>query len=327
MSSGFNNRRLLYLLLGLIAILFLTILIKIPKEKATLKSKIIEFDTSEVSKILLFPRISNGKAVEFNKIKGKWTVQQGSIISATQEGAVQNLFGEVLNIKAQSLAAVSKSKWKEFELTDSLATHIKLIDIKGKILADLMIGKFNYKQQDNPYGGYSGNNVQITSFVRLYSEQNVYAVDGLLPFSFNVKFDDWRDKTFIKSDKNDITGIKFTFPADSSYSLNKKDNVWKIADYVADSASIANYLVSLGSLNGENFKDDFKPVLSPVYQLSIEGNNLLNISIKCFKGDGKEEYILNSSLNPDVYFTSGKNGIFEKIFTSKKFFLKQLKGR
>jgi len=327
MSSTFNNKRLLYLLLGLIAILFLTILIKIPKEKATLKSRIVEFDTSEVSKIILYPRVSNGKAVEFNKKISKWTVQQDNIISATQEGAVQNLFSEALNLKPQSLAAVNKSKWKEFELTDSLATRIKFLDKKGKILADLMIGKFNYRQQDNPNGGYNGNNVQITSFVRLYSEQKIYAVDGLLSFSFNIKFDDWRDKTFIKSNTNDITNIRFIFPADSSYTLNKKDKVWRIADKIADSTSVANYLVSLGILNGENFKNDFKPDLSPVYQMSIEGNNLLNISIKCFKGDGIDEYILNSSLNPDVYFTAQKNGIFEKLFKSQNLFLKKVKRR
>ena len=327
MSSRFDNKRLLYLLAGLIAILLLTVVIKIPKERATLKSKIVEFDTSKVNKIILYPRISDGNPVEFNRNNNKWNVQQGSIVSAVQEGAVQNLFIETLNIKPQSLAAISESKWKEFELTDSLATRIKFLDKKGKILADLMIGKFIYKQPDNPYRGYSGNNIQITSFVRLYSEQKIYAVDGLLSFSFNVKFDDWRDKTFIKSNKNDITNIRFIYPADSSYNLIRKDNAWLIADQPADSTRAANFLVSLGMLNGENFRDNYKPVLSPVYQMSVEGNNLLNFSVKCYKGDGTDEYILNSSLNPEVYFTTKKNGIFEKLFKPQSYFLKQGKKR
>jgi hypothetical protein len=220
MSNRFNNKRLLYLLAGLIIILVLTVIIKIPKEKATLKSKIVEFDTSAVSKVILNAKISNGKTVEFSRNNGKWTVQQGSIISATQEGAVQNMFNDVLNMKPQSLAAISKSKWKEFELTDSLATRIRFLDKKGKNLADLMIGKFSFKQAGNPNGSYNRNNVQITSFVRIYNEKEVYAVDGLMPFSFNLKFEDWRDKTFIRSRNNDIKGIRFTFPADSSFILS-----------------------------------------------------------------------------------------------------------
>jgi hypothetical protein len=320
MSNRFDNKKLLYLLIGLIAILLLTVVIKIPKERATLRSKIVEFDTSEVNKIILYPRVSIGNAVEFNKNNNKWKVQQGNIVSATQEGVVQNIFSDVLRIKPQSLAAVSKSNWKEFEVTDSLATRIKFLDRKGKILADLMIGKFNYRQPDNTYAGYGGNNIQVTSFVRLYSEQNVYAVDGLLPFSFNSKFDDWRDRTFIKSDKNNITSIRFVYPSDSSFSLIRKDKVWQIGDKTADSTSTANFLVSLGILNGENFKDDFKPVLSPVYQVFIEGNNLLSITVKCFKGDGTDEFIFNSSLNPEVYLRLKKMEYLRSFLNPKIIF-------
>src|SRR5665647_1705682 len=101
---------------------------------------------------------------------------------------------EVLNIKPQSLAAMNKSKWKDFELTDSLATHIKFLSKKGKALADLMIGKFTYKQVDNPNTGYSANNIQGTSFVRLYNEEEVYGVEGFISFLLSGKFEDWRDK-------------------------------------------------------------------------------------------------------------------------------------
>jgi hypothetical protein len=323
MSSRFNNKRLLYLLVGLIAILFLTVVVKIPKEKATLKSNIVQVDTSEVNRIILYPRVSNGNSIEFNRNKSKWTVQQGSILSATQEGAVQNIFRDVQTIKPQSLAARNKSKWKEFELTDSLATRIKFLNKKGKTLADLMIGKMSYKQPDNPYAGYSGNNIQVTTYVRLYNEQEVYAADGLISFSFNVKFDDWRDKTFVKCKKDDITNIGFIYPADSSYNLIKKDKIWQIASQNTDSTNVSEYLVSLGFLNGENFRDNFKPSLSPVIQWQIEGNNQLSFSVKCFKGDGTDEYILNSSLNPDVYFTTQKNGLFEKLFKPRSYFLKR----
>jgi hypothetical protein len=323
MSSRFNNKRLLFLVLGLILVLFLTLVIKIPKERATLKSKVVELDTAEVYKILLYPRISNGNAVEFNKSNNKWKVQQGNIVAATQEGAVQNIFNDVLRMKPQSLAAINKSKWKEFELTDSLATRIKFLDKKGKILADLMIGKISYKPQDNPYAGYSGNNIQVSSFVRLYSEQNVYTVDGLLSFSFNAKFEDWRDKTLMKSSKNDITNIRFTYPADSSFNLTRKEKTWLINNQIADSVSVENYLTSLGLLDGETFRDNYKPVTSPVFQLQVEGNNLLNISIKCFQEDGIDDYIISSSLNPDVFFSTKKNGVFEKLFKPKNSFLKK----
>jgi hypothetical protein len=326
MSSRFDNKKLFYLLAGLIAILLITVLVKIPGENATLKSRIVDFDTLAVSKIIIYPKTGKAGSFELERNNNKWVVKQGNIVSATQEGAVQNIFGEVLNLKPQSLAAVKKSQWKEFELTDSLATRIIFLDRKGKTLADLMVGKMSYRQQDNPYAGYGGNNVQVTSFVRLYNEKNVYAVEGFISFTFNTKFDDWRDKTFIRSDKKDITKITFTYPADSSYTMSNNGNGWQIAGQTADSARVAGYLNSLSLLNGQNIKDNYQPVLSPVYQMLVEGNNLLNISVKCYKNEGNDEYIVNSSLNPDVYFSTKKKDIPERLFKPAGYFLNKDKG-
>jgi len=324
MSNRFNNKKLLYLFTGLLVILILTIFIRIPKEKATLKSKLVEFDTLEVSKIILYPKYGKDKLIEFNRNNGKWSLQQGNIICDPQKGSVQNIFTEVLSLKPERLAAISKSKWKEFELTDSLGTRIKIINRKGKAIADLMIGKFSYKQVNNPFGGYGGsNNVQGTTFVRLYGEKEVYAVEGFLSFFFSGKFDDWRDKTFITSKKDDILNISFNYPADSSYSLTKKDSKWNSGNILADSVNVSTYLTTLTSMDGEEIKDNFKPVINPVYQLLIEGNNLLHVSVKCYKEENSDEYILNSSLNPDVYFSSKKDRLLARVFKPQSYFIKK----
>jgi hypothetical protein len=323
MSKRFDNRRLLYLLSVLTAILILTILIKIPREKATFKSYIVDFDTSSVSKIILNNRISEGNSVEFNRSKDAWTVSQGKIVSAVEEGAVQNIFGEVLSIKPQSLASIDPSRFREFDLTDSLATRIKFLNSKGKILADVMIGKLDFKQPDKPNGGFGGNNIKMTSYVRLYDGKDVYAIDGLIPFSFNIKFDDWRDKTFISTGNHDITGIHFIFNADSSYNLIKKDLVWYAGNMKADSAVVANYLNSFVLMKGQKIRDGFNPVSNPEFQLLVSTDKGLKFSVSCYAGETDDEYILNSSSNTDVYFASNKSGLFGQLFKPQSYFLKK----
>jgi hypothetical protein len=325
MGNRFNNKKLLYLLAGLTALLVFTLIVKVPREKATIKSRIVELDTSQVAKILLYPKVSNGKTVEFEKINNKWSVKQENIVASAREGAVQDIFMEILNMKPQSLASVSKSKWKDFELTDSLATRIKFISKNGKTLGDLMIGKFSYKQPDNPYGGYGGYNIQMTSFVRAYGENEVYAVNGMAPVSMNRKFDDWRDNQFVHFNTKDVTNIRLTFPADSGYVLSKKDNYWIMGDQKADSAAVANYLNTISSLKGQDFRDNFKPSVNPVYQLQADGSNLLNFKVKCYQGDSPDEYILNSSLNPEIYYSSKRNGLFDQLFKSRSNFLQKAK--
>jgi hypothetical protein len=320
MSNRFNNRRLLYILAGLGLILLLTTVIKAPKERATLKSKIVEFDTSDVSKIIIHPKFLAPELIEFSKDNYKWSVSQGKIVSAPYRNAAQNIIMDVLNIKPKSLAAVDKDKWKEFDLTDTLAIRVRFLNKKGKELADLMIGRFAYKAGNESYSGYQNYN-QGTSFVRLHGEKEVYSVDGFLSLAFSGNFDDYRDKSFIQLKTEDVTRISYIFPSDSSFVLNKKDKVWNTGNQVTDSIKTATFLNGLSFVNGQDIRDNFSPVTNPVYQLLVEGNNLLNITVKCYIGEETGEYILNSSMNPEVYFVSKKDGLFEKLFKPKSYFI------
>lgn len=321
MSKRFDNKRNLYILAGLICVLALTILVKVPREKATIKEKLVEIDTARVNKIIIIPKINEGSQFDFIRKNGSWIIQQDNIIAVPEKDAVQRILMEIQTIKPKSLEAVDKSKWKDFGVTDSLATRVKFLDEKGKNLADLMIGRFTYSRSDNPYQNPNSNGIQGISFVRLYDDKKVYGVDGFLSLSFSGKFNDYRDKSFLKLKKDDVTKIRLKLPADSSFVLTKKDSVWYADHYMADSLSVVNYLNGLAYLNGQDFSDNFKPVSNPAYELNMEGNNLMNISVKCYKSENDNEYILNSSLNPDVYFNSRKDGIFDKLFKSEKYFL------
>jgi hypothetical protein len=325
MSKRFNNKRLFIILAGLLVILLLTVIIKIPKENATLRTNLVDLDTSDVFKILFIPRVSGGQPFDFTRESSGWKVHKGDITSIPRKGAVEGIFSELLSMKPQNLAAADKSEWKEYELTDSLATRVKLMDKKDRVLGDIMIGKFTYRQVNNPYASYGGNNIEGTSFVRLYDEKEVYAVNGFLAFSFSGNFDDWRDRTFVRCNKGDITKITFSLPADSSFILEKRDSLWHVGDHFTDSLNLSNYLSSLGLLEGQTFMDNFKPVGAPAYQVVIEGNNLLNTTVKCYHGEAADEYILNSSMNPGVFYSSNRNGLFSKVFKPETYFLKQVK--
>ena len=184
-------------------------------------------------------------------------------------------------------------------------------------MADLVVGRFSYKQVSNQMSMYGRNNIQGTSYVRLTGEDEVYGVDGFLSLSFNRTFNDWRDNTLVEVNKNDITTIKFIYPADSSFSIASKESKWYIDNIQADSSAVAGFLSTLSNVDGQDINDNFKPDIVPDYQMVIEGNNLLNISIKCYRlPDG--DYILNSSLNPDIYFSSKADGVFSRLFKSKK---------
>jgi len=323
MSKRFDTKKLLYIFGALVVLLLLTVILKVPKEKATLKGLLLELDTAEVSKIVITPKYQEGEPFEFIRSENRWRIIQDNKTANPATGAIQNIFDEILALKPKSLAAVDKTKWKEFELTDSMATRVEFMNEKGRKLAGVLIGKFSYKQSPNPYNSYSGNNIEGTSYVRINDEKEIYAVDGFLAVSFSGQFSDWRDRSFIKSNKDDITEVSFRLPGDSSYVMVKKEKNWFIGSRQADSVSVSNYLNALSFIDGQEFRDGFIPVSNPEYQIVVQGNNLLNFTVKCYSAEGTDEFVLNSSLNPDVYYTSRRNGIFSQVIKPDTYFLKK----
>lgn len=319
MSRRFNNRKLLVVLGGLLILLLLTLVIKIPRERSTLKGTLVAFDTAGVELITIVPKAGLSEEFRFTRNNGRWNIIQGETVAVPVQGAVENILSGIMAIKPQTLAAVGKSAQEEYELTDSLATRIKVTGKRGRKLAEVLIGKFSYRQSASPYAGYGRNNFDVTTYVRLAGEEEVYAVDGFLALTFSGGFNDWRDKTFIRCKRDDINRITFTYPADSSFSLVKRDSFWFAGNQKADSLKVADYLSYLSLAEGREFADTFRPGSYPSYQILIEGNNLLSITVKCFR-DGDDQFILNSSLNPGVYYSSDRDGMFAELFKPRNHF-------
>jgi hypothetical protein len=75
MSNRFDNKRLIFILVGLLVILLVTIMVKIPKEKSTIKERLVDIDTSSVYRMIIIPKVTEGKPFEFVKENEKWTVR------------------------------------------------------------------------------------------------------------------------------------------------------------------------------------------------------------------------------------------------------------
>lgn len=307
MSKRFNNKILIIILVILGGILVLTEFLK--KTEKNLKTEIVAFNADEVNKIEVKSKDADNSIIVLRKGANNWQVTDGERTYQAESETIDSYFEELLKIKSQRLAAKSKNKWSEFQLTDSAATQIKLFNEKNKSLLNILIGKFSYKQIQDPYGR---NNIQGISYVRLADEEEIYAVDGFLPMSLNKNLDDWRNKTLIKLNKGDIKKVSFVYP-DSSYTLELKDSVWYAGNLKIDSKKAESFLSGLQNKKGFNFNNDFQAVSNPIYQLKIEGDNLMDININCYEiEEGK--YIIHSNQNKEAFFDSDENGLVNQIF-------------
>jgi hypothetical protein len=320
MASKFNNKILLIVLVILTGLFFLARAVKQKRSAGNLKTDIVRIDSSLVNTILLYPSAEKGTEISFSRSGYKWQVTRGDITAVADQNNVDNMFSELIALKPESIVTRNKEKWGDFGVTDSLGTRVIMKEGKKPVL-DLVVGRFDYQPSPSGYGGYRGSSGTGRTYIRLYEGTDVYVVNGFLAMSFNQTFKNWRDQTFLNTDKNSINLLTFEYPADSGFIAMKSDTVWIIEGINADSASMASYLNTLSRKSNSAFTDSFTPVIGPDYQLTINGINMSPVIIKAYRR-GENEFIMNSSQNPDSYFIVPRSGLFGSIFKSKSELIK-----
>jgi hypothetical protein len=319
MSSKFNNKSLTIILVILIGLFAFYQFYRKARIEKTIKTELVSFDTTKITKILLYPMAEKRAEITFTKDGKFWKVNKDKVTCDAEPNAIKSLITQLLSIKSQRLASRSKEKWAEYLLTDSTSTRVKVYE-NNKLKTDILFGKFTYKQDRSQYGGVSG-----TSFVRLKGEDEIYAVDGFVVFSFNQEFKNWRNQTLVRLNKQDVTKLTFSYPGDSSFVAELKDKKWYSGPSLLDSTKVADYLGSLAYKNSSNFDDTFNPIGSSDCRLIIEGNNMKTITVQAFMYK-PGEFIINSSLNEKSNFISNYAGTYNEIFKTVKNFVPDMQG-
>ena len=301
MFRKINNKLVISVLAVLLVIVVVVQLIDSKKGNRTFKSVLVEVQADEVTSVEIYPNSINGKLIKLIKENDLWKVESEGKKYNADPSTAGIMVEEINGLKPKSVAATNKESWAKFEVSDSLGTRVKLL--KGSdVVADLVIGKFSYSGPGN-----------MTSYVRLVGDKEVYGVDGMLAMSFDRNLNSFRDRTIIKSNQNDWTRLTFNYPADSSFVLEKKGSKWVIGEMETDSALVEQYFSRIAGLTDGSFADQ-KPVTAPTHRLTIEGNNMMpKVEIVGYYTD-PENFILESNQNPDAWFNSKTSA--EKIYIS-----------
>jgi hypothetical protein len=319
LSKFLNTKTLIILLVILVGIYFISKLTE--KEDRTFKSEMVSIDTADVTKIVVSPKLGgDGKEVVFTKTGTEWKLESAGRFYKPDAAAVTNILAELLRMKSERVAATENSKWKEFEVTDSTGTRIKVYNNK-KVIADLYVGKFNYTQPKGPQNQYQQQRGKMSTYIRPAEDNEVYVVDGFIKMSIQANVDSYRDKTLFAADKTDITKITFKYPGNNSFVLNKQDNSWLLDGQPTDSVKTVRYLNKLARVTSSSFIDEVQPLTNtPSHYVKIEGNNILPVEVKAFPADSVNKFVITSSLVPETKYSGEKGGLFKKVFVDKSEF-------
>ena len=322
MFHKLNIKTLVIILVTLTAVII--IINMMGDKERSFRSEIVEVDTASVTAVhITIPKDQVEIILSKTGGNSNWSVLSEGNKYPADVSVVKNILSQLNDLKAERVAATSKNKWDEYEVSDSTGTRVILMNGK-KELADLYVGKFSYAQppqgsQQNPYQQQRG---KMTSFVRLEDEKEVYAVDGFLKMSYQNDVNSYRNKTLVNVGKDDISRLVFTYPDSENFSLTKNNEQWLIGGQIADSANMVDYLNKIYRLTSSNFIDPSTIKISDAtYSLRIEGNNFTPIDLWAYPSDSITRYVVTSSINPGAEFDGSKSKLFENIFMSGTDFL------
>lgn len=313
----YNNKLLAVVFIGLFALYAVTKVVKANRGSRSFKSQIASVDTSLVQSMVLNPQAEQQKEIKFIRGNQGWVLQRGKLQVPADVSKLKSALAGLRIVRPERLVANSKAKWGEYQLTDSLATRIKLLGANGQELLHLLIGKTGVGE----------------SYVRLPNENEVYGVSGYLATNFNKQFNDWRNQELLNLISGQIEKINFQYVTgqgqDSSLVLEKTKEGWMMGKEKADSAQVGQYLTAIASKRSSQFADAFKPQGNPQFVLTLSGKKMLvkgkptpQVIVQGFEA-GNDVY-LRSSINPASVFKSSRNkGLFAEIFKQKNDFLKK----
>jgi Domain of unknown function (DUF4340) len=311
MFKNISSKNLLIIFAVLLAIAAFFIYYDSSHEIRTFKKDIVNIDTSAVTSISIYPKVTDHKEVRLYKQGNSWQIQIDNNKSVPAEASkVKNLLNTLVGIKANSLAAQDESKWAEFKV-DSSGTRVKVFEGNDNTL-DIIIGKFSYQQPRS-----------MSTYVRIKGDKNVYQVDGFLEYSFNQKPNYFRNNTIVNDDFSNWQELTYTYPDSSFQMVKDTSGFWTINNIRTDSAKTVNFIRTLSRVNGTEFIDNPDPSLlgKAKYTLTIESiisGHPAAITVSAYS----DQLIIHSSQNPDSYFDGNPNSLWQKIFAGKSRFLK-----
>lgn len=294
-------------------ILVITTIVDSKKKRATFKSVLIDTDTTSISKIYIQSKTAPD-GYELMKKDSAWYVSVENKEYPVEQRTMANILQQLDLVKTKRVAAKSKDKWSEYEVTDSLGTFVTIYE-NGTVVSNFVVGKFSFTQSQNPYQ----RQPDVHSYIRLLDENEVYLVDGMLSMTFNRRAQDFRNPQIIGCNKASITKVSFNYQTDSSFVLVKENDAWMVNGTPADSLKTETFLNKLSNKSHRNYYNADLANKTPDYSITVSGNSMSDITIDAFVINENETAIVSSQNKGNVFSFSIAD--FKQLFVGSSEFI------
>ncbi len=299
-------------LLGIILVLLLVVYINNRQESTTEKSKVktsfIGLDSLQIDRLEL--KTSDQTDLVLVKDAGQWYISEPIRYPANRP-VIDDMLGKIGGFTIENTISQQLETHPSFGL-DSLSGFDVRIFQNGKMAGEMVIGKV-----DNDWSH---------TYVKEKDQKEVYLLNGNIGYVFRRSLRDWRDKTILKLDQEQVKQITIQQIDQPELIFQKNDSLWQVESNSrkaqAKSTIMAQILSSLSNLLTADFADDTLQLSfdSPQLTLSAEMTNGEKQTLIGIPADTTaNRYYLKNTQNPQIFIVyKGSLGSFFQTFDDVK---------
>lgn len=286
------------------------------------RTVLLEFDSAAVDQIKIIPPTGTLEFTLDRSEKG-WSILGVGTQFTADKKIVERTLGLLNGIAVKRMASQNASLHDQFSVTPDKGTRVELFS-NGKLVGDLMLGKFDYFQPQNAQPDARGRQPQgeMVFYAAIPGEPAVYVIDGQIGFGIGKEISAYRDKTLVNLDKSNIREVIMETPGQKTDRLVKDGNQWLFNNQVADSAKVAQYLSRVSRQNGSNFGDIGQVSGLPLASaIQITGDGFDRVLLQSFQQDSVN-FLVTSTQNTEGVFLDNGNKLLDRLIEGGDFFFK-----
>lgn len=257
---------------------------------AAFQGQLLAADTAQVQALRI--ERSDAPTVQVERSSGQWSVAPAdtSVTYPASAQTVRRTLETLSGLEVSAVATRQPDKHPRYGV-DSTGTTVSMLGADGATLGQLIVGRT--QMQSPPSGGQGQNPMQQMqrrrgmtpiTYVRSPDRPDVYSVEQSLGSVVNRSVDDWRDKTVWTVDQSQIQRVDFSYPADSSFSMERivqtdttagaaaSSGTWISAGDTLATSETSSMLRMLSSPEADGFVEGTSPdaLGDPLYTLRLQ---------------------------------------------------------
>ncbi len=312
-----TNKTLLLIFLFFVGIYLMVSKLISSRATPDFHTEIIKVDTAQITTIEITPQ--PGPSYAIHRTEQNWIVTNGNVNIKAASNQLKNVLEQVDTIRTIRLITDQKKDWDQHGVSPDQGNRIRIYLKDGQI-EDFIIGRSDFDAESQ----------QGIAFMRLFHQNEVYAVHGFLPFQLEKHFNDFRKKALFEKNSPLLSPDRLVYQSQDTLIVARQlNNSWTTdGQYLLDSTKMASFLEQLESLEGRVFVDDFDELSATRFfhqSLTFFDKTLQDsVLLTCFRDSTRRlPFIIHSSYNPKSYFGSDSTGLYQDIFERAQTLLSQ----